>query len=94
MEEEQRKQAAKDAENKTNEKTRRMGALQVRGSPEDAEEIDWMLSEGEEPAVWGKVLYNDKMNQQSHRTKFRGWLMTNAVTVSFCHSGQRRGMAG
>ena len=39
VEEEQRKQAAKDAENKTNQKTRRMGALQVRGSPEDAVEI-------------------------------------------------------
>ena len=62
---------------------RRMGALQVRGSPEDAEEIYWMLSEGEEPAEWGKVLYNDKTNQQSHRTKFRGWRMTNAVTVAF-----------
>ena len=55
---------------------RRMGALQVRGSPEDAEEIYWMLSAGEEPAEWRKVLYNDKTrtNQQSHRTTLRGWL--------------------
>ena len=81
VEEEQRKQAAKDAENKTNTLTRRMGALQVRGSLEDAVEICWMLSE--EPAEWRKVLYNDKTDQQSHRTEFCGWLMTNAVSVAF-----------
>ena len=62
---------------------RRMGALQVRGSQDDAEEIYWMLSEGEEPAEWGNVLYNDKTNTQSHRTKFRGWLVTDPVSVSF-----------
>ena len=83
VEEEQRKQAAKDAENKTNKKTRRMGALQVRGSKEDAEEIYWMLSEGEDPAAWRKVLYNDTTDQQSHRTEFRGWLATKAVSVAF-----------
>jgi Tfp pilus assembly protein PilX len=81
VEEEQRKQAANDAENKTNTQTRRMGALQVRGSLEDAVEICWMLSE--EPAEWRKVLYNDKTDQQSHRTEFCGWLMTNAVSVAF-----------
>ena len=81
VEEEQMKQAAKDAENKTNKKARRMGALQVRGSKEDAVEICWMLSE--EPAEWRKVLYNDKTDQQSHRTEFCGWLMTNAVSVAF-----------
>ena len=83
VEEEQRKQAAKDAENKTNTLTRRMGALQVRGSPEDAEEIYWMLSGGEDPAAWRKVLYNDTTDQQSHRTEFRGWLATKAVSVAF-----------
>ena len=62
---------------------RRMGALQVRGSKEDAEEIYWMLSEGEDPAAWRKVLYNDTTDQQSHRTEFRGWLATKAVSVAF-----------
>jgi hypothetical protein len=62
---------------------RRMGALQVRGSRDDAEQIYWKLSEGEEPAEWGKVLYNDKTSMQSHRTKFRSWLVTAPVTEAF-----------
>ena len=62
---------------------RRMGALQVRGSQDDAEEIYWKLSGGDEPAEWGKVLYNDKTSMQSHRTKFRSWLVTASVTDAF-----------
>ena len=42
-----------------------------------------MLSGGEDPEEWRKVLYNDKTDQQSHRTEFRGWLTTNAVSVAF-----------
>ncbi len=73
MGEAQKRKAADEAENKTNKMTRRMGALQVRGSQADAEEISWMLSGGDGPAEWGKVLYNDKTNTQLHRTKLRWW---------------------
>ena len=45
---------------------RRMGALQVRGSQDDAEEIYWMLSEGEEPAEWGNVLLESTFIDQNN----------------------------
>jgi hypothetical protein len=80
---EERRHAESQAHAARERMPRRMGALQVRGSQDDAEEIYWMLSEGEQPAEWGKVLYNDKTGMQSHRTTFRGWLVTNSVSVSF-----------
>ena len=85
---EARRQAEERARAERERMPRRMGALQVRGSQDDAEEIYWMLSEGEQPAEWGKVLYNDKTGMQSHRTTFRGWLVTNSVSVALWAAAQ------
>jgi hypothetical protein len=62
---------------------RQAHAARERTMPRHAEEINWKLSGGDGPAEWGKVLYNDKTSMQSHRTKFRSWLVTASVTDAF-----------
>ena len=47
---EERRQAERQARAARERMPRRMGALQVRGSQDDAEEIYWMLSEGDSEA--------------------------------------------
>ena len=56
VEEAQRRKAAQEAEKKKEGMKEQMGALQVRGSREEAEEILLMLRGGDGSATWRRVL--------------------------------------